>query len=356
MPRFMQAFEQVGLDRVIANAPQHKLEGLFMNYRERQVARIDFAAVSKEHPYALWMPQPAMLAALHERGSTMPAYDLWFHATARELVRDGGRVSGVIVKRGADHLTVKARLVVAADGRYSRLRKEAGIDLEVDEHDFDVLWFDLPRPPGNEATFRVFLTPGRNFLLLPKYPDLYQCGMFGEPGALAHYRAQGIEALRADLLEGPSFIHPFARGLTDFSPFVPLDARIGLARTWCQDGFLMIGDAAHTCSPAGAVGVAVAVETAIVAAEVIRKAVRSGPVSRDVLVEVERLRKPEVRTILGLQRRFAGIFAATTGWTRRIRLMIGPLLARLGVLPVFLRRLAVRPEPLPVPPDLRLRS
>jgi 2-polyprenyl-6-methoxyphenol hydroxylase-like FAD-dependent oxidoreductase len=117
----------------------------------------------------------------------------------------------------------------------------------------------------------------------------------------------------------------------------------------------MIGDAAHTCSPAGAVGVAVAVETAIVAAEVIRKTVRSGPVSRDVLAEVERLRKPEVRTVLRLQRRFAGIFAATTGWTRRIRLLMGPLLARLGVLPVFLRRLAVRPEPLPVPPDLRLR-
>ena len=123
-------------------------------------------------------------------------------------------MSGVIVKRGEEHLTIKARLVVAADGRYSRLRKEAGIDLEVDEHDFDVLWFDLPRPPGAEATFQVFLTPRRNFLLLPKYPDLYQCGMFGEPGALAHYRTQGLEALRADLLEGP-VVHPSVRARAD---------------------------------------------------------------------------------------------------------------------------------------------
>ena len=133
---------------------------------------------------------------------------------------------------------------------------------------------------------------------------------------------------------------------------MPLDARIGLARTWCQDGFLMIGDAAHTCSPAGAVGVAVAVETAIVAAEVDPQGrpVRAG-LAATRSTEVERLRKPEVRAILGLQRRFAGIFAATTGWTRRIRLLIGPLLARLGVLPVFLRRLAVRSGPLPVPAD-----
>jgi 2-polyprenyl-6-methoxyphenol hydroxylase-like FAD-dependent oxidoreductase len=355
MPRFMQAFEQVGLDSVLAGRPQHRLTGLFMNYRDRPIATIDLSKVSREHPYALWIPQPSLLEALHDRGRTMPAYDLWFHASARDLVREDGRVAGVVVKRGADHVTVKARLVVAADGRYSRLRKEAGIDLEIDQHDFDVIWFDLPRPPGNEATFRVYISPRRNFLLLPKHPDLFQCGMFGEPGALAHYRARGIESLREDLLAGPSLIHAFARGLKDFSPFVPLDARIGLARTWAQDGFLLVGDAAHTCSPAGAVGVAVAVETAIVAAEVIRKGIRSGPLTRDVLAAVQRIRGPEVRRILALQRRFAGVFAATTGWTRRLRLLVAPILARLGLLPIFFRRLAVRSGPLPVPPDLRLR-
>ena len=356
MPRFMQAFEQVGLDRVIATAPQHKLEGLFMNYRDRHVARIDFAAVSKEHPYALWMPQPAMLAALHERGRTMPAYDLWFHASARDLVREGGRVSGVVVKRGAEHLTVKARLVVAADGRYSRLRKEAGIDLEVDEHDFDVLWFDLPRPPGNEATFQVFLTPRRNFLLLPKYPDLYQCGMFGEPGALAHYRAQGIEALRADLLDGPR-VHPSVRARAD--RLLPVRA----AR--CPDR-----PRAHVVP--GRVPDDRRRRAHLLARGRGRRRGRGrdrdrrgrgDPEGRPVRAGFARRRSrrsnasgsPRSAAILGLQRRFAGIFAATTGWTRRIRLLIGPLLARLGVLPVFFRRLAVRSEPLPVPPDLRLR-
>jgi 2-polyprenyl-6-methoxyphenol hydroxylase-like FAD-dependent oxidoreductase len=354
MPRFLQAFAQTGLDRVIAGQPQQKLEGLYLDWEDRPIAMVRIADVSREWPYALWMPQPAMLGALHERGRTMPAYDLWFRASARELIREDGRVAGVVVKRGDQHSEVRARLVVAADGRYSRLRKEAQIGLEVDEHDFDVIWFDLPRPPGNEATFRVWLTRRRNFLMLPKHPDLYQCGVIVEPAALAHYRASGLERLRADLLAGPAAFHPFARALTDFSPFVPLEAKMALASTWEQDGLLLIGDAAHTCSPAGAIGVAVAVETAIVAAEVIRKRIRSGPMTADVLAAVRTARVDDVRRVLALQRRFARVFAAQEGWARPLLTLGARALARSGALPFFFRRLAVAPGPLPVPSDLRL--
>jgi 2-polyprenyl-6-methoxyphenol hydroxylase-like FAD-dependent oxidoreductase len=354
MPRFMQAFEQVGLDRVIAHQPQQRLESLFLDYEDRHLATVDLRAVSKTHPYALWMPQPAMLAALHEHGRTLPAFDLWFQASARDLVRENGRVVGVTVKRGADHSKVRAKLVVAADGRYSRLRKESGIGLSVDEHDFDVIWFDLPRPPGNAGSFRVWLTRRRNFLMLPKHPDSFQCGMIVEPAALAHYRARGIESMREDLLAGPPLFQAFARSLTDFSPFVPLDAKMALAHPWAQDGFLLIGDAAHTCSPAGAVGVSVAVETAIVAAEVIRKHVRNGPLTAEILSEVERLRIEAVRVVLARQRRFALLFAAQSGWTRPLFMLGARLLAGSGLLPYFFRSLAVRPDPLPVPADLRI--
>jgi 2-polyprenyl-6-methoxyphenol hydroxylase-like FAD-dependent oxidoreductase len=353
MPRFMQAFEQVGLDRVIADQPQQKLEGLFLDYQERHIATVDIRAVSKTHPYALWMPQPAMLSALHEAGRALPEYELWFHASARDLVREDGTVTGLVVKRGDQHVTVRAKVVVAADGRYSRLRKDAGIELEVDEHDFDVIWFDLPRPPGNEATFRVWLTKRRNFLMLPKHPASFQCGMIVEPGALAHYRKRGVDSMREDLLAGPPLFHAFARGLTDFSPFVPLEAKMALAGTWAQDGLLLIGDAAHTCSPAGAVGVSVAVETAIVAAEVIRKGIRTGATTAAGLAEVQRLRVEDVRRILRRQKRFARFFAAPTGWTRPFLLLAARIAAGSGALPFFFRGLAVRSEPLPVPADLR---
>ena len=209
MPRFMQAFEQVGLDRVIANAPQHKLEGLYINYRERQVARIDFAAVSKEHPYALWMPQPAMLAALHEQGRTMPAYDLWFHASARDLVREDGRVSGVVVKRGTEHLPRRG-----APRRRARTaairgcaRKPASISRSTSTTS-TCSGSTCPRPPGNEATFQVFADPA------PQLPDAPQASrplpvrdVRRARARSPHYRAQGLETLRADLLAGPAFIH-----------------------------------------------------------------------------------------------------------------------------------------------------
>lgn len=349
MPRFLQAFEQIGFDRIIANEPQQRLDRIFLDWRDRPVASIRLADVSRTHPYALWMPQPAMLGALDAHGRTLPGYDLWFRASARDIVRDErGAAIGVHVKRGGEHVTVRARIIVAADGRYSRLRKDAGIDLEIDVHDFDVLWFDLPRPLGQDATFRAWLTPRRNYLLLPKYPDRFQCGMFTEPAGLANYRAAGLETLRADLLGGPAAFHEFARGLTDFSRFHPLEARIALARTWAQDGFLMIGDAAHTCSPAGAIGVAVAVETAIVAAPVIVRALAASTPTREALGEVERLRKAEVRDILVRQRRIGRFIATPAGWRRPFLLMGARVLARSGILPRALRSLVTRSTPLPV--------
>jgi 2-polyprenyl-6-methoxyphenol hydroxylase-like FAD-dependent oxidoreductase len=328
------------------------LEGLFIDYRDREIAMIRIADVSASHPYALWMPQPAMLGALHALGRTLPSYDLWFHASARELLHESGRVSGVVVKRGDDHVPVRARVVVAADGRYSRLRKGAGLDLEIDDYDFDVLWFDRPRPGGNDATFRAWLTPGRNFLVLPKYPDLHQFGMLTEPSGLAHYRARGLESLRADLLAGPTILHDFARSLEDFTPFHPLEARMALARTWAQDGFLMVGDAAHTCSPAGAVGVAVAVETAIVAADVVIRALRRGDLSQAALSEVEHTRKPEVRKILASQKRLGRVIAGRTRWIRPLLAFFAPVFVKTGIFQRIMGRVVSREGRLPVPDDL----
>jgi 2-polyprenyl-6-methoxyphenol hydroxylase-like FAD-dependent oxidoreductase len=353
MPRFMRAFDQVGLLPVIAGKPQQRLDRVFIDYRDKPLTAIRIDRVDPEFPHALWMPQPVMLEALHEAGAKLPAYDLWFRASARELIREGGRVTGVVVRRGAEHVNVTARVVVAADGRYSHLRKEAGFELELDRTDFDVVWFDLPRPPGHDATVRAWFTSRRNYLVLPKYPDLVQCGIIVEPGGLGHYRAKGLESLRADLLAGPSFFHEFARALTDFSPFTPLDAKMALAREWAKDGMLLIGDSAHTCSPAGAIGVSVAVETAIVAAHVLRKSIASGDVSAAALSEVEKLRIRDVRAILSTQQRVAVALVAPRRWSLPFMVVAVRLAGRLGILPRLFRNLATRRTPLPVPADVR---
>lgn len=347
MPRFVQAFEAAGLEGVIPERPRQRLDALLVDGPRGRIFTARFADVSATHPYALWIPQPALLAALDAQGRTMPSYDLWFGASARELIRENGRVAGVVVKRDDEHVTVRTRLVVAADGRHSRLRKDSGIGLELDRHDFDVLWFDLPRPPGHDAAFRAWLMPHRSFLLLPKHPDLFQCGLITEPAGFAHYRARGLETLRADLLAGPELIHDFARGLADLSSIHPLEARMSLASTWAQDGFLLVGDAAHTCSPVGAIGVAVAVETAIVAAGVVRRALAHGDPSAAALGEVERIRKPDVLRIFAAQRRLAGLFAAH-GWTRRFVIAAAGVVGRTRLLPRMLRGIAVREDRLSV--------
>ena len=350
MPRFTQALRQVGLFEFLDGYPHTKLSRGELIYRNRVLATFDFAKLCPEAPFAIWMPQPTMLNALHDRAGTFPSFDLWFGASAEELVGDNDATTGVMVRRHGDKNHVRARITVGADGRTSRIRRLGEFEMEYEHHDFDVLWFSFPRPPERDDAVRFFLSNRQVFLVLPKHPDLIQVGMIVPKGEFSRYRDRGIESMREDLLLGPPIAHPFAEQLADFKPFFPLQARIALIKRWARDGLLLIGDAAHTCSPAGAVGVSVAIATAIVASDIIAEALGADDVSATRLDRVQELRIEDVRTIHRLQQRLTSNFLPT-GLRRHLLPILLPLFSRLGLVGRLQRRLLVAQEPLPIRPQ-----
>ena len=350
MPRFTQMFRTLGLSEFIETYPHLKLEKAEIYFRDWKIGEFGFARVVPEAPYALWMPQPVLLGALYDKAKAFPGFQILFNATVHALIEENGAVRGVRARVPEGELEVRAQVVVGSDGRGSAVRHLGRFEMETEEHDFDVVWFSVPRPESYGKTLKGFFSPRRNYLILPKYPDQLQCGLIVRPGGFSEYVKKGVGSVKEELLSAHSVLRPFAEALRDFHPFHVLQARVHRVKQWARDNMLLIGDAAHTCSPAGAVGVSVAVETAIVAAEVILKAHRSGDFSAGALAEVQKRREEDVRRVQAVQKSFArgiGLNPLFSWLTALVffGLVRTPVIARVQ------RKLAALSAPLKVPDE-----
>jgi 2-polyprenyl-6-methoxyphenol hydroxylase-like FAD-dependent oxidoreductase len=296
------------------------------------------------------MPQPVFLEALRRKAEPFPSFRCWMGARVTELIEEGGAVVGVKgVRDGKDPFEVRADVVVGADGRFSNVRRLGRFEVEYEHHDFDVIWFVVDQPPDWPSTIYVSLGRETQGLILPKYPNQLQTGLLMTPEGWRRWREAGVAAVAERIRRFDPIFATFADGLTDFTAFFPLQGTIRLVREWARDGLLLIGDAAHTMSPAGAIGVNVALATAAVAAHVIFPRLAQGTIPRAALAEVQRLREEDVRTLHRVQRGVAAVIAPGRGTalTRGLRALLVPLIARTPLLTLIQRRLFFT---VPLPP------
>jgi 2-polyprenyl-6-methoxyphenol hydroxylase-like FAD-dependent oxidoreductase len=348
MPRFSQMLNQIGLFPEIERLGHLKLKEFEFYFHDKPIASIRFSKLSKDFPFALWMPQPVLLAGLHEKGKTLKSFDLWFGAHVRNLIHKDGSTQGVEVVQNGETIRVNAKVTVGADGRWSTVRRLGGFEVEYENYEFDVVWFTIPSPAGETNTVRAFISPPHNYLLLPKYPASIQCGLLMLKGEFAKLKHAGLSAIQTELRRAHPWFHAFADSLTSYDSFSQLQAKIEYVHEWAQNGCLLIGDAAHTCSPAGAIGVSVAVGTALVAAQVIYDGLQKNDVSKAQLSRVQALRAEEVRRIHRLQKNLTRPVAGSGALNRMILFLSFWLLSRLGILVKLQKELLVMKEPLPI--------
>ena len=207
-------------------------------------------------------------------------------ARVTEVVEEHGAVVGVRGRRhGAEPFEIRADVVVGADGRHSTIRRLGGFVTEYEHDDFDVIWF-VVEPPADWPKTIYFSVGKVPLLMLPKYPSQIQVGLLLTKADWRRWRQEGVAAVAARIRRLDPLFADFAAGLHDFTPFFPLPALILLVRDWARDGLLLIGDAADTMSPAGAIGVNVALATAAVAAQEIYPRLGKGPIPRSALTRV----------------------------------------------------------------------
>ena len=275
----------------------------------RRVLTADFAASGRPSPYPVEIPQPLLLAALHEQASALPGYRLLRGHAASGLLRDGaGRVAGVRCERPDGSVEVRAALTVAADGRYSTLRDLAGLDAAKIPLARDFVWFKVPMPPRwDRDVYHVRLLRGAQAVIIPTVPDHLRVGFNVPKGELRRLRARGIGALHERIAELAPDLAPTVRDhVADWSGTAALDIFTAVVPRWSVPGFVLAGDAAHTLSPVLGLGVhhalVDAVHLAPLAADALGRPGRGAALDA-AAAEFQRLREPSVALSRSLQLR-----------------------------------------------------
>ena len=184
---------------------------------------------------------------------------------AVDLIKEFGRVVGVRAQAPEGTLEIRADLVVAADGRTSILREKAGLQVQELGAPMDVLWFRLSNRPGDPAQFTGRFEAGRIFIMIYR-GEHWQCGYVIPKGSLAQIQARGLEAFRADIARLAPFAGDRVAELASWDDVKLLTVRVDRLRDWYRPGLLCIGDAAHAMSPVGGVGINLAIQDAVAAA------------------------------------------------------------------------------------------
>jgi 2-polyprenyl-6-methoxyphenol hydroxylase-like FAD-dependent oxidoreductase len=247
-----------------------------------------------KQPYIALMPQWDFLDFLAEKGSAYPEFTLVRNAEVTELIFDGGRVAGV----RTPELDVRAELVVGADGRTSAVRAAAGLKTATAHSPMDVLWFRLKWRPGDPQELFAVIRKGLLMAMIYR-GDYWQVAHLMPKGA--DPRDGSLEAFKERLVSARPQLREHVNDLHSWEDTSHLDVRVDRLETWWRTGLLCIGDAAHAMSPAGGVGINLAVADAVAAANILCAPLRENRVTNTDLAKVQRRRELPTRIIQAAQ-------------------------------------------------------
>jgi len=354
-PSTLELMHELGLLEEFLRVPHQEMPGLVAQFGDTPLRVADFTHLPTRCKFIAMMPQWDFLAFLARNGARYAAFHLEMRAEATGLIEEAGRVIGVRGTAAGGPFEVRADLVVAADGRSSILRERAGLHVEDLGAPMDVLWFRLSRSSGDpEATMGRF-DVGRIFVLLNRGQH-WQCGYVIPKGSAEDVRRRGLDAFRASV----AALMPFAADrvaaeIRDWDDVKLLTVRVDRLRQWYRPGLLCIGDAAHAMSPVGGVGINLAIQDAVAAANRLWRPLREGRLTTEDLRRVQRRREWPTRVTQWLQLLVQRRIITTTLGRRGGRLTpprLVRLLARFGPLariPARLVGVGVRPEHVETP-------
>jgi 2-polyprenyl-6-methoxyphenol hydroxylase-like FAD-dependent oxidoreductase len=352
-PSTLEVMHELGLLDEFLALPHTKAHTLGGAFGSEQFTFVDFGHLPTRCKFIAMMPQWDFLNFLASHGQRYPNFHLHMKAEATDLIEADGRIVGVRASTQDGPLEIRAGLVVAADGRHSTLRQRAGMKVEDLGAPMDVLWFRLSHKAGDSDQSMGRFDVGRLLVLLDR-GDYWQCAYVIPKGAVERVRQAGLEAFRAGLAASVPMFADRVAELQDFDQIKLLTVAVDRLANWHRPGLLCLGDAAHAMSPIGGVGVNLAVQDAVAAANLLWEPLRRGPVSDTDLARVQQRRHFPARVTQWLQVTVQNtIISRALQATEAlkaplpIRLMARfPLLRRL---PARLIGLGVRPEHVKVP-------
>jgi 2-polyprenyl-6-methoxyphenol hydroxylase-like FAD-dependent oxidoreductase len=298
----LEVLRELGLLEAFQRLPHQKAYNLSASFGSDSLTIADFRHLPTPCKYVAFMPQWDFLDFLARQAKRHPAFSLRMATKANGLLRTHGRVSGVRVKTPQGYEEIHADLVVACDGRHSELRHQSGLPVIDLGAPIDALWFRLPREKTDSHEQLVGRLDRGQLLAMIDRGDYWQCAYVIPKGSFADLQQRGLAALQADLEK----LVPFAAGrmataIRSFDDLKLLEVQVNRLHRWHAPGFLCIGDAAHAMSPVGGVGINLAIQDAVAAANLLVPALQEGPVPDRVLEQIQARRERPTKMIQGFQ-------------------------------------------------------
>jgi len=338
-PSTLELMHELGLLTEFLKLPHQKVKTIAAQIGSDRVTLADFTHLPTYCKFIAFMPQWDFLNFLAAHAKRYKTFDLRMRAEATGLIVKNGRVVGLRAKTPRKQLEIHADLVIGADGRHSTVREKAGLESDDYGAPMDVLWFRVSRKKSDNADTFGHAEAGVLLVMLDR-GDYWQCAYVIPKGGIERVKARGLDDFRKRVIALSPFLKNRMREIESWDDVKLLTVAVDRLRQWHRPGLLCIGDAAHAMSPIGGVGINLAVQDAVAAANILAAPLKTRSVTQDDLHDVEQRRTLPVKFTqwlqLTIQKRLISRLLKSTA---RPKL---PLLFRLvGRFP-FLRRIPAR--------------
>lgn len=356
-PSTLRLLDDLGLFERFDRLPQSRVRQFRLPTADgREVVLADLSRLRTPHPYIAMVPQWDLLDLLAEAAAAEPTFTLLREHEVTGVLRGGGRVRGVRFRSPTGAGEIVADLTVACDGRWSTVRRALELPSRSFAVPFDVWWFRITTDRHLAEALLPRIRRGRIGIAIPRR-GYVQVAWIGRKGTDAALRAAGLDAFRAQVAELLPDLADDVHTITAMDEVKHLDVRLDRLRRWHANGAVCIGDAAHAMSPAGGVGINLAVQDAVATARLLAEPLRAGalagPRSGRLLARVQRRRSFPTVVIQTLQRLVhARVIAPVLGGRTAAVLPRGAgillrVLPVLSAIPAFVIGIGPRPERAP---------
>ncbi|HEX5429971.1 MAG TPA: FAD-dependent oxidoreductase [Patescibacteria group bacterium] len=299
-PSTMDILNELGLLDEFLKLPHQEIPRVVAAIGDQEITIADFEHLHVRCPFLGFMPQWDFLNFIAEYGRKFSNFHLLMETEALDLIYENGKATGLTARNSSGTFDIRAKLVVGADGRHSVVREKSHLPNQSLGAPMDVLWFRISRKKSDPVPVLGRLERGEMMIMIDR-DDYWQCGFIIPKGNFEQTKQQGLGSLHTRILDLAPFLESRSQEISDWSQVKLLSVAVERLSQWYQDGLICIGDAAHAMSPIGGVGINLAIQDAVAAANILIPAFRRGGPKLSDLQAIQKRRQLPTKIIQRMQ-------------------------------------------------------